>query len=119
MKIIDIKDAAYAVSKINKCKICALAKAHKIIFRFSAKAKTSNKSFFNVTYNLIQLNAIMNKNQWISHVACFEYNFYLMFTHAYKSEAIEILIKIINIIEIEYNDKVIFVRSDEERSLKA
>ena len=63
MKIINIKDAAHAVLKINKCKICALAKAHKIISRFSAKAEISDKSFFRITYDLIQLNAAMNKNK--------------------------------------------------------
>ena len=99
VKIIDIKNAAYAVSKINKCKICALAKAHKIVSRFSAKAKTSDKLFFCITYDLIQLNAIMNKNQWISHIACFEYDFYLVFIHAHKLKAIEIFIKFINIIK--------------------
>ena len=118
MKIIDIKDAAHAIFKINKCEICALVKVHKIVSRFSAKAETSNKSFFRITYDLIQLNAAMNKNQWISHVACFEYDFHLMFTHAHKIKAIEILIKVINIIETRYNDKVMFVRSDEERSLE-
>ena len=62
MKIIDIKDAAHAVSKINKCEIYALAKAHKIVSRFTAKAETSDKLFFRITYDLIQLNAAMNKN---------------------------------------------------------
>ena len=118
MKIIDIKDVTHAVFKINKCEMCALTKVHKIVFRFSAKAKTSDKSFFCITYDLIQLNATMNKNQWISHVTCFEYDFYLMFTYAHKSKVIEILIKIINIIETKYNDKVMFVRSDEKRSLE-
>ena len=62
MTIIDTIDFNEAVFKINKCKICALAKAHKLIFRFSAKSKISNKLFFRVTYDLIQLNIIMNKN---------------------------------------------------------
>ena len=118
MKIIDIKDVTHAVFKINKCKMCVLAKAHKIVFRFSAKTKTSDKSFFRITYDLIQLNAAMNKNQWIFHVACFEYDFHLMFTYAHKSEVIEILIRIINIIKTKYNDKMMFIRSDEKRSLK-
>ena len=52
-----------AISKINKCKICALIKAYILIFKFSAKSKILNQSFFHITYDLIQLNIIMNKNQ--------------------------------------------------------
>ena len=61
----------------------------------------------------------MNKDQWISHVACSEYDFHMVFTHAHKSEAMEILIKAINIIETRHIGKVVFIRSDEERSLGA
>ena len=41
-----------------------------------------------------------------------------MFTYAHKLKAIEIFIKIINIIKTRYNDKVMFVKLNEERSLK-
>ena len=51
------------IFKINKCEIYALIKAHKIIFRFFAKSETLDKLFFCITYDLIQLNIIMNKNQ--------------------------------------------------------
>ena len=118
MTIIDAINFNETVSKINKCEICALIKAHILIFRFSAKSKTSNKSFFRITYDLIQLNIIMNKNQWISHVACFKYDFHLIYTHAHKLKAFEIIIKVINLIKTKYNDKVIFIKSDEKRSLK-
>ena len=42
----------------------------------------------------------------------------MIFTYRNKSQATDILIKIINIIEIKYSDKIIFIRSDEKRSLK-
>ena len=116
MTIIDAINKA--VFKINKCEICILTKTYKLIFQFSAKSKTSDKSFFRITYDLIQLNIIMNKNQWISHVICFEYNFYLIYIHAYKSKTSEIIIKIINFIETKYNNKVMFIKSNEKRSLK-
>ena len=47
----------------------------------------------------------MNKNQWIFNINYSEYNFHLIYTHAYKSEAIKIIIKIINFIETKYNNK--------------
>ena len=53
MKITAIKNASYAVFKINKCEICVLAKVYKIISRFLAKAKISDKLFFRIIYNLI------------------------------------------------------------------
>ena len=52
-----------AISKTNKYEICVLTKTHKLIFQFSAKSKTSDKSFFRIIYDLIQLNIVMNKNQ--------------------------------------------------------
>ena len=118
MTIIDAIDFSEAVFKINKCEICALAKAYKLIFRSFAKSETSDKSFFRIMYDLIQLNIVMNKDQWISHVSCFEYDFHLIYTHAHKSEASEIIIKAINLIETKYNDKVMFVKSNEKRFLK-
>ena len=48
-----IINTTHAVSKINKCKIYALKKVYKIVSRFSTKAKTSNKLFFRITYDLI------------------------------------------------------------------
>ena len=60
----------------------------------------------------------MNKNQWISHVACSEYDFHLIYTHAYKSETSGIIIKIINFIETRYNGKVMFIRSNGNQSLE-
>ena len=42
----------------------------------------------------------------------------MIFTYRNKSQATNILIKVINIIKIKYNDKMMFIRSDGERSLK-
>ena len=60
----------------------------------------------------------MNKNQWISHVVCSEYDFHLIYTHAHKSETSEIIIKIINLIETKYNGKMMFIKSNKEQSLR-
>ena len=105
------------VSAINECEECALAKAHRIISRSSSKSETSNKSFYRITYDLIDMNTTMNKNQWISHIVCFEIDFHMIYTHRFKSQAVEIIIKIIHIIEIKYNDHVVFFRNDDERAL--
>ena len=59
----------------------------------------------------------MNKDQYISYVACSEYDFHMVFTHAPKFEATKIPIKAINIIEMRHNGKLVFIRSDGELSL--
>ena len=60
----------------------------------------------------------MNKDQWIFYVACFEYDFHLIYTYAHKSEASEIIIKVINFIETKYNDKMMFIKLNGKRFLK-
>ena len=114
MKFTDKK----SISKINKCEICAFIKTHKIVLRFFKKSKTSKKSFFRITYDLVVMNTIMNKNQWIFHVTCFTINFHLIYIHLNKIQIIKTFIQIIHIIKTEYKDKVMFVRSDDEKTLK-
>ena len=115
MKLINQK----SVLKINKCEECAFAKAHKIVSRFLDKSETSEKSFFRITYDLIVMSTTMNKDQEISHVACFTIDFHMIYIHLSKTQITETLIRIIHIIKTRYEDKVIFVRSDDERALKS
>ena len=65
------------------------------------------------------MNTAMNKNQWISHVACFTIDFHMIYIHSSKTQITETLIRVIHIIKMRYEDKVIFVRSDDERALKS
>ena len=120
MKIINIDSHidSKAVFKTNECEIYALAKAQKRVSRSSTKFEILKKLFFRIIYDLIDLDAVMKKNQWISHIICSEYNFHMIFTHRNKSQATDILIKVINIIKIKYSDKMMFIRSDGERSLE-
>ena len=106
-------------SKTNECETCALSKAHQIIFRFNQKSEFSKeKSFHRVTYDLMQLNSIMNKDQWISHLACFENDFNLVFTHSRKSNATNIVKKGLKIMQTKFNARVMFFRTNDEKSLK-
>ena len=102
---------------INKCEKCVFFKTHKIVFKSSKKFETSNKFFYRIIYDFIDMTTTLNKHKWISHVTCFETNFHMIYTHKNKKSTIEILIKIIHIIETKYEKKVIFVRSNDERSL--
>lgn len=105
------------VPPTNKCDECALSKAHRIVSRSSEKSETSSKPFYRITYDLIDMTTALNKHKWISHVACSETNFHMVYTHASKGSATEILIRAIHTIETRYQGKVVFVRSDGERSL--
>ena len=101
----------------NKCEECALFKAHKIVFKFSAKSEISDKSFYRIIYDLIDMTTTLNKHKWISHVRCFETDFHMIYTHESKDQITKMLIRIIHIIETKYEDKIVFVRSDDERAL--
>lgn len=105
------------VPKTNKCETCALSKAHNIISRSPFKSETSEQPFFRITYDLIDMSTAMNKDEWVSHIACSTTNFHIVYTHPHKGQATGILIRCINTIETRYNGKVVFVHSDGERSL--
>ena len=47
----------------NKCKTCALFKAHRLIFRFIEKLKHFNKTFHRIIYDFMQFIAVINKNE--------------------------------------------------------
>ena len=105
------------VPKTNECETCALSKAHQIISQSSDKSEYSDNFFHRITYDLMQFTTTMNKDQWTSHVACAATDFNLGFTHPRKSDAVSIIQMAINIIETRYNGKVVFFRSDGEKSL--
>lgn len=105
------------VPKTNECEPCALSKAHRIISRSSDNAETSTKPFYRITYDLMQLTPALNKDEWVSHFACHATDFNMVFTHQRKSDATRIVREAINIIHTRFNAKVVFIRSDGERSL--
>jgi hypothetical protein len=108
------------VSKINECETCALFKAHRIISRSSDIAETSDKSFYRITYDLMQLSSALSRDEWVSHFACYVIDFNLIFTHVKKFDASRIIRETINLIETRFNEaKVVFIRSDEKKSLKS
>jgi hypothetical protein len=108
------------VSKINERETCTLFKAHRIIFRSSDIAETSDKSFYRITYNLMQLSSALSRDKWISHFTCYVIDFNLIFTHVKKSDASRIMREMINLIETRFNEaKVVFIRSDEKKSLRS
>jgi hypothetical protein len=118
MKITDKSDNL--VLKTHECESCALSKMHKIISRSAKNVETSDKSFFRVTYDLMQLGLVFNKNEWVSHFACHAIDFNLVFTHEKKFDASRIVREAINLIETRFSSvKVMFIRSDEEKFLEA
>ena len=89
MKIIDNQ----IVFKTHECESCALSKAYKIIFRLFINVETSNKFFFRVIYNLMQLFIAFNKDEWIFHFVCHSIDFNLMYIHFKKSNVTNIIKK--------------------------
>ena len=48
---------------LNNCEICALFKAHKLIFRFIEKLKHFNKSFHRIIYDFMKFIVVMSKDK--------------------------------------------------------
>ena len=69
---------------INKCEKCVFFKIYKIVSRSFEKSKISNKLFYWIIYNFIDITTILNKHKWISHVVYFEIDFYIIYTHKNK-----------------------------------
>lgn len=65
----------------------------------------------------MQLTPAMNCDQWVSHFACYFTDVHLGFTHQRKSAATEIIHQVINLIETRFSRKVVFIRSNGEKSL--
>ena len=65
----------------------------------------------------MQLDSAMNKDQWISHLACSENDFNLVFTHPRKSNATKIVREELKIIQTRFNATIVFFRTDGEKSL--
>lgn len=108
-----------AVPVINQCESCILVKIHRIVFRFFDNAESFFKFFHRIIFDLMQLNADYNKDEWVSHITCHVIDFNMVFTHRKKSDVINILIRALNIIEIKYNGKIVFFRNDGEKALKS
>lgn len=113
---VKVLDTAH-VPKTNECEMYVLFKLYRIISQSPDKSEPSDKPFHRTTYDLIQFNLTLNKDHWVSHFAYSFTNFSLIFIYAYKSNAISIIKETFAIIETQFNGKIMFFRSDREKSL--
>ena len=73
--------------------------------------------FFRISYDLIQMTFSLNQEKWISHFVCYAIDFHIVYTHRHKSDANNFMRKTINLIFTRFNQKMIFIRSNEKISL--
>ena len=90
------------VPPTNKYETCVLSKAYQIISRSSRKLEDSDKPFFRVIYDLIPIITTFNKYEYVLYLVYTKTDFYLVYTHRYKSEALSCLKRDIKIIKIRY-----------------
>lgn len=107
------------VPKTNECETCALSKSQRIVSRSSDKSESSSDKapFHRVTYDLLQFDLALNKDQSASHFACSSTDFNLVFTYPRKSDATLTIKEALAIIETRFKGKVVFFRSGGEKSL--
>ena len=115
MKIFD--DVAQMIPKTNECESCALSKAREIVSRKFDNAESADTLFFRISYDLIQMAPSLNQEKWISHFVCYAIDFHIVYTHRHKSDASSLMRKTINLIFTRFNQKVVFIRSNEKISL--
>ena len=58
-----------------------------------------------------------NDHEWISHLACSQTDFNLIYTYKIKNETQTMIRHEINLIRIRFDEKMIFFRIDEKKSL--
>jgi hypothetical protein len=58
---------AWDAPATNKCKICAISKAHEIVFRHMPDMR-NNKPFKQVCFNIILMNELFNMSQYYVHI---------------------------------------------------
>ena len=114
MKVID---SDTPIPKTNECEPCALAKARRIVSRSYGNSETSTIPFYRITYDLMHLDPALNRDQWVSHIACHATDFNIVYTHRNNGEATHLMTEAVNFIETRFNRKVVFIRSDGEKSL--
>ena len=117
IKKMKITDSSISMSKTHECKTCAFFKMHKIVFHFHKKEQNFNQSFFWIIYDLISMFKNFNDHEWISHLACSQTDFNLIYTHKIKSETQTMIRHEINLIKIRFDEKMIFFRTDKKKLL--
>ena len=105
------------IFKINECESCVLSKAREIVFRKSDNVESVDTFFFRINYDLIQMAPSLNQKKWISHFVCYAIDFHIVYTHRHKSDASSFMRKTINLISTRFNQKIVFIRSNEKISL--
>ena len=114
-----VKITGGTAPKTHECEVCALSKMHRIVSRstYIEEISPTNSPFFRISYDLIPMIKALNGHQWISHFACMSHDFNIIYTHRSKSEAQQIVPQAIKLISNRFNAKVVFLRSDGERTL--
>ena len=114
---VKVIDSSISMFKTYECETCALFKMHRIIFRSHDKKENFNQSFFRIIYDLIAMSKVLNGHEWISHLACSYNDFNMIYTHKIKDETQAMVRQSINTIKTRFNEKMIFFRTDDEKSL--
>ena len=109
-----IFDDIVQIFKINECESCTLSKAREIVFQKFDNVELIDTFFFRISYDLIQITPLLNQKKWISHFVRYAIDFHFVYTHWHKSDANNFIRKTINLISTRFNQKVIFIRSNEK-----
>lgn len=111
-----VTDSAASVPKTSGCETCALSKAQRIISKTAKRVEISDLPFHRVTCDLMPFSTALNGDQWTTHLSCYRYDFNLVYTHRYKSDAPRIVLSAFALIKRRWGGIVVFFQTDGETS---
>ena len=97
--------------------IYALSKVYRIILRSLNKVDFSDKPFYRIIYDLIQIKPVLNNYYQILSITYSELDFQLIYIYQRKREATAMLKKLVYIISIRFSAKIALIRLNSKKSL--
>lgn len=110
-------DNSTLVPKTAEYEPYALSKARQIISRSPHHEEEAVAPFQQISFDLIQMQPAYSQDKQITHLAYYKTSFNLVFTHPHKSNAPEIIKYAIRLIQNRFKAKIVFFRTNRERTL--
>ena len=98
------------------CEPCALSKAKRIVSRRSDHQEETSEPFKRVGFDLIPMETSMDGMQWVPHLSCYATKYEMVECHSRKSDAVNILERLITSISVRFKKEVRFVQTDDEQA---
>ena len=101
----------------GSCVTCHLSKAHHVVSRRPDKEDPASEPLTRISYDLVEFAPAYNGDKWMSHFRCYYTSMDWVYTHAKKSQAVDVIKEFVNMVHTRYSKSIRYFRTDGERSL--